>query len=62
VKGGEGFGSTNPYRQHFGLGGAASIEFVEVFWPGARKQVIRNISADSLERVTEFPATRPNER
>ncbi|HSU69682.1 MAG TPA: FG-GAP-like repeat-containing protein [Tepidisphaeraceae bacterium] len=33
VKGSEGFGATNPYRQHFGLGQAPKIDSLEIRWP-----------------------------
>ncbi|MCC6535908.1 MAG: VCBS repeat-containing protein [Bryobacterales bacterium] len=37
VKGSEGFGSTSDYRQHFGLGRAASVDSIEVWWPSGRR-------------------------
>jgi hypothetical protein len=53
VKGAEGFGSTNPYRQHFGLGKLTSIEAVEVTWPSGVKQSFTGFEPGHLYRIRE---------
>jgi tetratricopeptide (TPR) repeat protein len=53
VKGSEGFGSTNPYRQHFGLGKQAKIDLLEVIWPGGFRQQFINLEADHILEITE---------
>jgi len=53
VKGSEGFGSTSPYRQHFGLGKADRVESVEIVWPGGGKQVLRDLKAGQVVKVRE---------
>ncbi len=53
VKGSEGFGSTNPYRQHFGLGKADRVELVEIFWPGGARQELRDVKVDQVQRIRE---------
>src|SRR5450432_2408587 len=50
----------NPYRgylssvspiMHFGLGGDAKIDSLEIFWPGNLKQLIKNVPANQLLSV-----------
>jgi tetratricopeptide (TPR) repeat protein len=53
VKGSEGFGSTSPYRQHFGLGKLAAVESVEVVWPSGTKQTFTGIEPDHLYTIRE---------
>ncbi|MBC7926584.1 MAG: VCBS repeat-containing protein [Bryobacteraceae bacterium] len=53
VKGSEGFGSTNPYRLHFGLADASQIEKLEIHWGSDKRQELRNVRADRLIRLTE---------
>jgi tetratricopeptide (TPR) repeat protein len=53
VKGSEGFGSTNPYRQHFGLGKETSIDGVEVVWPGGLKQRFDGIERNRIYEIRE---------
>ncbi len=53
VKGGEGFGSTNPYRQHFGLGKAAKIDSLEIRWPSGARQSFRDVAPDQIIAVRE---------
>jgi tetratricopeptide (TPR) repeat protein len=40
VKRGEGFGSTNPLRLHFGLGKRARVEALEIRWPDGSRQTL----------------------
>jgi hypothetical protein len=53
VKGSEGFGATNPYRQHFGLGHKNKIDLLEIRWPSGVKQVFRDVDADQIISVRE---------
>jgi tetratricopeptide (TPR) repeat protein len=53
VKGSEGFGSTNPYRVHFGLGRHTRIDSLEIFWPSGNTQRLDHIRANQLVEVTE---------
>ena len=48
VKGGEGFGATSAYLQHFGLDGIAKIDSVEVKWPSGATQSLRDLAADRI--------------
>ncbi len=56
VKGSEGFGSTNPYRQHFGLGANAMVDTLEVLWPSGLKQTFRHLEADRILELGEGEA------
>jgi tetratricopeptide (TPR) repeat protein len=53
VKGSEGFGSTDPYRQSFGLGNRNTIDSLEIRWPSGAKQVFTQISANQVIAVKE---------
>lgn len=53
VKGSEGFGATGPYRVHFGLGQATSIESMTVVWPSGLRQTFESIAADHIYTLTE---------
>ena len=53
VKGSEGFGATNPYRQHFGLGKNAKIDSIEIRWPSGMKQSFTNLDANQIISVRE---------
>jgi hypothetical protein len=53
VKGSEGFGSTSPYRLHFGLGKNSRADSIEVFWPSGLRQKVAETTADQLVRITE---------
>jgi hypothetical protein len=52
-----GFGSSfggNPLRQHIGLGKAATVADIEIFWPGSgTRQHFRNVAADQAFHITE---------
>jgi hypothetical protein len=51
---GDGYGSQNTLRQHFGLGSVTAIDELRVRWPrGGAVQVFRNIPADQTVTVTE---------
>jgi ASPIC and UnbV/FG-GAP-like repeat len=60
VDGGNGFASQSTKRLHFGLGGATSIERVEVLWPSGLKQTLGPIAADRIHRLVEGePGVKP---
>jgi hypothetical protein len=51
---GDGYGSQNSLRQHFGLGGARRIERLAVRWPrSGRVQTFRDLEPGRIVRVTE---------
>ena len=45
--------SANDLRVHFGLGRQQEVKSVEVHWPSGRKQVLTNVPANQILRVTE---------
>ena len=53
VRGGASYLSQNDLRLHFGLGGAAKIERVEIQWPTGKAEKLENVSADSIYTVVE---------
>ncbi len=53
VKGSEGFGATNQYRQHFGLGKNARVDSVEVVWPSGIKQSFAGVEAGRIVEIVE---------
>ena len=56
VKGSEGFGSTSPYRQHFGLGKQSSIDEIVVNWPSGLKQSFVRVQPNGLYEIREGEA------
>jgi hypothetical protein len=51
---GDGYGSQNSLRQHFGLGGAAVVDQMTVRWPRSGiVQTFRNFAANRIVAVTE---------
>ncbi len=56
VKGSEGFGATNPYRQQLGLGKADTVDSLTIEWPTGRKQVLRAVKANQRISVREGSA------
>jgi hypothetical protein len=57
VSSGGSFGA-NPLRQEIGLGGAATVDVLEVFWPaGNTTQVFRDVAADRLVEIHEGDPT-----
>ncbi|MBS1826680.1 MAG: VCBS repeat-containing protein [Acidobacteria bacterium] len=53
VKGSEGFGATNPYRQHVGIGSQRRVDTLTVEWPSGAKQVLRGLEANRVHAVRE---------
>jgi hypothetical protein len=56
VNGGSGFSAQNQRRLHYGLGGAASVDRVEIRWPSGRRQTIEKPAVDRLHRIQEPPS------
>jgi hypothetical protein len=51
---GDGYGSQNSLRQHFGLGDAERVDELVVRWPrSGRVQTFRDVAPDRIVRVTE---------
>ena len=53
VRGGGSYYSQNDLRVHFGLGGAASIDRVEVRWPGGREELWTGVETNRVVTLTE---------
>jgi hypothetical protein len=54
---GSSFGA-NPFQQTIGIGQAAAIESLEIFWPASRTtQVFRNVPIDQAIEITELEDT-----
>lgn len=51
---GDGYGSQNSLRQHFGIGDATSVDELVVKWPRSGiVQTFRNVAADRIIEITE---------
>jgi hypothetical protein len=61
VRGGGSYLSQNDLRLHFGLGGAAKIESVEVRWPSGKVETLANVAADSIYRIVEGEGIRDSQ-
>ncbi|MGC8760366.1 MAG: CRTAC1 family protein [Bryobacteraceae bacterium] len=48
-----GYAASSDPRVHFGLGAAASARRVEIRWPSGIRQVLENVAADRIVRITE---------
>jgi hypothetical protein len=48
-----GYNSSSDKRVHFGLGGAAVVDTIELTWPSGIKQTLKNVKADQIVTVTE---------
>lgn len=53
MKGSVGFGATEPYRLHFGLGQEKRIAEMEVRWPSGVKQIFKDLEAGRIYKVKE---------
>ncbi|HEY6445682.1 MAG TPA: CRTAC1 family protein [Acidobacteriaceae bacterium] len=51
-----GYNSSSDKRVHFGLGDAAVIDEIELRWPSGIRQVLKNVKADQVLKVTESPS------
>jgi len=47
--------SANDRRVHFGLGGEDRVREVEILWPSGIRQVLEDVAADQILKVTEPP-------
>ena len=51
---GDGYGSQNSLRQHFGLGDAAAVDEMMVQWPRSGiVQKFQNVAANRIVQITE---------
>ncbi len=53
VKGSEGFGSTDPYLAHFGLGARETVDALEIRWPSGLRQQVKVGTANKRIAVVE---------
>jgi hypothetical protein len=53
VRSGGSYLSQNDLRLHFGLGGAARVDRVEIEWPSGVRQVVRDVAADRVAVIEE---------
>lgn len=53
VRSGGGYLSQSDFRLHFGMGGAAKVDEVEITWPGGARQVVRNVAANRVVVLRE---------
>ena len=53
VKGSEGFGSTDPYRVHIGLGKAEKLDSVEIRWPTGTSQKFSDVPVNKIISLRE---------
>ena len=58
VRSGTGYLSQNDMRQHFGLGGAALAESVDVKWPDGTVTRRANVKADQVVTIEQPAAAR----
>jgi len=47
--------SQSSVMAHFGLGNAAKIDKITIYWTGGNKQTINNVSINQLMTITEIP-------
>jgi hypothetical protein len=48
-----GYASSSDVPVHFGLGPDSAAEFVEIQWPSGNVQILHNVPADRVLKVTE---------
>jgi enediyne biosynthesis protein E4 len=53
VRAGSSYLSTSDRRLYFGLGGARTVDRVEIRWPSGAKEVLSNLAADAVYELTE---------
>lgn len=49
--------TTEPSREHFGLGNAAQVDSLTIIWPDSRMQVLKNVKADRIVELDHAKAT-----
>jgi len=52
--------SQSSVMAHFGLGNAAKIDKITIYWTGGNKQTINNVSINQLMTITEIPEKKSN--
>jgi hypothetical protein len=45
--------SQSALELHFGLGSSAKVDSIEVIWPGGKKTVLHDVTADQTTTVRE---------
>jgi hypothetical protein len=53
VKSGSSYLGQNDLRAHFGLGSAATVERLDVRWPGGEIETFRGVAADQIVTITQ---------
>jgi len=53
IKGSQGFGATSSFRQHFGLGGNARVDSLEIRWPSGVTHQFTGLDANQIITVKE---------
>ena len=53
IRGGGSYLSQSDLRLHFGLGGAAIVERIEIAWPSGARQTLTAVDADRVLTVRE---------
>jgi len=53
VRSGSSFMSQSDLRLHFGLGDAASIDQIDVHWPGGATESLRKVKSNQFVTITE---------
>jgi tetratricopeptide (TPR) repeat protein len=53
VRGSEGFGSTDPYRVHFGLGRRKKVDSLEIRWPSGQRQRFADLETGQVLEIRE---------
>jgi hypothetical protein len=56
IHGGVTYLSQSDRRVHFGLGGASTIERLEIEWPDGQRQLLRRVEADRIITIRQDPA------
>src|SRR5262249_41463628 len=56
ISGGGSYLSQSDLRANFGLGKSMKIELVEVLWPSGKKQVFRDLQAETFYQIDEDSA------
>jgi hypothetical protein len=53
IRGASGYLSSSDRRPHFGLGGSAMADAVEILWPNGKRQRLKSVKANQILRVVE---------